>query len=132
MRWTKVASDVGVGAAVGIVSEVASNMDKERLKTAAGKKLDFFAQIGNLVDYGVAIVGVALAGFKLVPEEWSSRLICAGATLAGKRAYFQVTQEQAKRGKELPFIPLGQAALTGATTGASRTAAWYPRAIKVE
>ncbi len=79
LNFKMIGTDIAVGAAGGIASKLAADYDDTQGKTK------FFEQAGNLVDYGVPLLGIAASFFGYLKGDMETRVITMGATLAGRR-----------------------------------------------
>lgn len=88
-NWVKVGTDIGIGAAVGVVDQLAANQDAGRL-TQAGVKLDkngelpFFSRLGTYVNYVAPIAAVVAASMDWVEGDMETRVLTAAGQLAGR------------------------------------------------
>ena len=103
-NFVKVGSDVGVGAAAGVIDQLAQNWDNKR-EEESGEKLTVFKQAGTYVNYGVPLAALALTVFGM-DNEWTSRALIAGSTMAGRKATYQMTKQSSavtfRKFKRLP------------------------------
>lgn len=82
MNWVKVGTDVAVGGGAGALGEYVSEKDK------AGE--DWYKQPSIYYKYGFPLVAILLAAFGIIRGDWETRLITAGATVGGGKAYKQI------------------------------------------
>lgn len=97
-EWVKVGTDLGVGAAGGVLSKLAENADTKKQATQPTKALGFFEKMGNWVDYGVPILGVAGSLLGFLRGDWETRVLVAGGTLAGRRVTGEMTKPKSAAG----------------------------------
>lgn len=90
MNWVKVGTDVAVGGGAGALGEYVSEKDK------AGE--DWYKQPSTYYKYGFPLVAILLAAFGIIRGEWETRLITAGATVGGGKAYKQIKAASAPAG----------------------------------
>lgn len=82
MSWVKIGGDVGVGLGAGALGEFVAGKD-----IAAAK---WYKQPSTYYKYGFPIVSILLSAFGIIRGVWETRLITAGATMAGGKAYHQI------------------------------------------
>lgn len=82
MNWVKVGTDVAVGGGAGALGEYVSEKDK------AGE--DWHKQPSTYYKYGFPIISILLAAFGIIRGDWETRLVTAGATVGGGKAYKQI------------------------------------------
>jgi len=97
-EWTKVGVDFVVGGALGAGDQLLQNQDEKRgLEAraagtlAAGKKLPIMGQIGTYYNYGLPIVAILATAMGWVKGDMATRLVTAGAQLAGRKGVHQMT-----------------------------------------
>jgi len=81
-NWVKIGTDVAVGGGAGALGEFVSEKDKP------GE--DWYKQPSIYYKYGFPIAAILLAAFGILRGDWETRLITAGSTLAGGKAYGQI------------------------------------------
>lgn len=84
MNWVKVGTDVGVGAGAGALGQFIADKDAER------EAPKWYEEYGTYYNYGIPIAAILLAAFGMIRGDWETRLITAGATLAGSKGYKQI------------------------------------------
>lgn len=82
MNWVKVGTDVAVGGGAGALGEFVSGKDDPTK--------DWYKQPSIYYKYGFPILSILLAAFGVIRGDWETRLITAGSTLAGGKAYTQI------------------------------------------
>jgi len=90
MNWVKVGTDVAVGGSVGALGEFVAGKDDPTK--------EWFKQPSVYYKYGLPIVAVLLAAFGVIRGDWETRLITAGATVGGGKAYTQIKAASAPAG----------------------------------
>ncbi len=85
MKWVKVGTDVAVGGGAGALGQFIADKDAER--TTPPK---WYEEYGTYYNYGFPIISILLAAFGIIRGDWETRLITAGATLTGGKAYKQI------------------------------------------
>ncbi|GAI05070.1 unnamed protein product, partial [marine sediment metagenome] len=50
----------------------------------------WYEEYGTYYNYGFPLVSILLAAFGIIRGDWETRLVTAGATLAGGKAYNQI------------------------------------------
>jgi len=85
MNWVKVGTDVAVGGGAGALGQFIADKDAER---ATPPK--WYEEYGTYYNYGFPILSILLAAFGVIRGDWETRLVTAGATLAGGKAYKQI------------------------------------------
>lgn len=80
--WIKISTDAGVGLGAGALGEYVASKD-----TATAK---WYKQPSTYYKYGFPIVAILLSAFGIIRGDWETRLITAGATMAGGKAYHQI------------------------------------------
>lgn len=93
MNWVKVGTNVAVGGAAGAVGEFIRDKDAER-----DPKPKWYEEYGTYYNYGIPIAAILLAAFGMIRGDWETRLITAGATLAGSKGYKQIKAAGAPAG----------------------------------
>lgn len=128
-NWTKMGTDVGVGAAGGVASKLAGDYDVSReAKLPAGQKLSFLSRIGNYVDYGVPLLAVIGSAVGFLRDPWETRLLVMGGTLAGRNATGLVKSRIAAPAAWRPMGPSPQYS-PPAPGPSPTTRAWAPRVL---
>lgn len=96
--WKKVGLNVITGIPLGVGDQLIQNWDEVRggKAVAAGTadangKLPIMKQAGTYYNYGVPLLAVAGAGFGILDDEWSTRLITGGSVLAGRKFTHQLS-----------------------------------------
>jgi len=82
MNWVKVGTAVAVGGGAGALGEYVSGKDKPDEK--------WYKQPSTYYKYGFPIVAILLAAFGIIRGDWETRLITAGSTVGGGKAYGQI------------------------------------------
>jgi len=100
VEWVKVGIDVGVGGVAGVGDQMLQNWDNKRA-VEAGEKLAIMKQAGTYYNYGVPLAAVLLTAFGVLKGDMASRLVTAGAQLAGRKATDQITN----RSTAAPWAP---------------------------
>jgi len=85
MRWLKIGTDVVVGGGAGVLGQFIADKDAEREKPPK-----WYEEYGTYYNYGFPLVSILLAAFGIIRGDWETRLVTAGATLAGGKAYKQI------------------------------------------
>lgn len=85
MRWSKIGVDVGVGGGAGALGQFIA--DKDAARPTPPK---WYEEYGTYYNYGFPIISILLAAFGIIRGDWETRLVTAGATLAGGKAYKQI------------------------------------------
>lgn len=85
MNWIKVGTDVGVGGGAGALGQFIADKDAKRETPPK-----WYEEYGTYYNYGFPIISILLAAFGIIRGDWETRLITAGATLAGGKAYKQI------------------------------------------
>lgn len=127
-NWTKVGTDLGVGAVAGVVDQLAQNSDEKRAmaeraagKLAADKKMPLMKQYGTYINYGLPLLAVVAVATGMVREgEMTTRLLTAGGQLAGRKATHQFTTGSTSSTPSAAYTAWQrQAAMDAAARGAS-------------
>ncbi len=127
-NWTKMGTDVGVGAAGGVASKLAGDYDVSReAKLPAGQKLSFLSRIGNYVDYGIPLLAVIGSAVGFLRDPWETRLLVMGGTLAGRNATGVVKSQMAKPAAWRPSPGYNPPAPSPGPSPTTR--AWSPRVL---
>jgi len=90
MNWVKCGTDVAVGGGAGALGEYVSEKDDPAK--------DWYKQPSIYYKYGFPIAAILLAAFGVIRGDWETRLITAGSTLAGGKAYGQIKAASAPAG----------------------------------
>jgi len=90
MNWVKVGTNVAVGGGAGALGEFISEKDDPAKA--------WYKQPSIYYKYGFPIVAILLAAFGLIRGDWETRLITAGATVGGGKAYTQIKAASAPAG----------------------------------
>ena len=92
-NWTKVGTDVVVGAAAGVLDQVIQNQDDKRMVAAVsnGKKLSVMSQYGTYLNYGLPLLAVAGIGMGFVKGDWATRAGVVAGQLAGRKVTHAMT-----------------------------------------
>ncbi len=116
MNWVKVGTNVGVGVVAGAVKEFIADKDAER-----PQPLKWYQEYGTYYNYGFPLASILLATFGVIRGDWETRLVTAGATLAGSKGYRQI-----KAAAVAPYqrwTPQGEASRRGAEVARQRAIA---------
>ena len=92
-EWVKIGTDVGVGAAAGVIDQVLQNQDEKR-ESEQGEKLGVMRQYGTYYNYGVPILAVVASAMGWLRGDWGTRVITAGSVLAGRKATWHITKRE--------------------------------------
>ncbi len=92
VEWVKVGMDVGVGAVAGVGDQLIQNQDDNREATA-GEKLAIMKQYGTYFNYGVPLAAIFATAFGWVKGDMATRLVTAGAQLAGRKVTHEMTHK---------------------------------------
>lgn len=84
-QWTKIGTDVVVGGGIGAVDQLVQNADDKR---TAG----MMSQYGTYYNYGIPILSILGVAMGWLRGEWATRLVTAGAQLAGRKVVKQVVK----------------------------------------
>jgi len=90
MNWVKVGTDVAVGGGAGALGEFIAEKDDPAK--------DWYKQPSTYYKYGFPIVAILLSAFGVIRGDWETRLITAGATVGGGKAYGQIKAASAPAG----------------------------------
>jgi len=85
MNWIRIGTDVGVGGGAGALGQFI--VDKDAARDPPPK---WYEEYGTYYNYGFPLVSILLAAFGIIRGDWETRLVTAGATLAGGKAYKQI------------------------------------------
>ena len=91
--WVKVGTDVVVGGGVGVVDKLVENFDIDR-ESKATKPLTMIQKAQTYYDYGVPILAIVGVGTGILRGDMATRLVTAGAQLAGRQVTKEVTKEK--------------------------------------
>lgn len=116
MDWIKTGINVAVGGAAGAVKEFIADKDAER-----AQPLKWYQEYSTYYNYGFPIISILLAAFGVVRGDWETRLVTAGATLAGSKGYRQVKAASASPYQR--WTPQGEAARGAAEIARQRALA---------
>ncbi len=89
--WMKVGVDVVVGAGVGVIDKLVENWDTDR-ESKATAPLTMMKKAQTYYDYGVPILAIVGVGAGFVRGDMATRLVTAGAQLAGRQVTKEVTK----------------------------------------
>jgi len=126
-NWTKVGTDLGIGAVAGVVDQLAQNSDEKRAMAmraagtlAADKKMPLMKQYGTYINYGVPLLAVVAVATNMVRGEMETRLVTIGGQLAGRKATHQFTTGSTSATPSAAYTAWQrQAAIAAASRGAS-------------
>lgn len=97
-NMTKIGVDVLLGGSAGVLDQIVQNMDEKRAldaraagKLAATAKLAPMQQYGTYLNYGVPLLTVIASAMGWVRGDMETRLITAGAVLAGRKTAHTMT-----------------------------------------
>jgi len=85
-EWVKVGTDVAIGGIAGAGDQLIQNADDKR--GAVG----IMSQYGTYYNYGVPILAILGTAFGFLRGAWATRMVTAGAQLAGRKVTKQVTK----------------------------------------
>jgi hypothetical protein len=93
--WTKIATNVGFGAAVGAVDQIVQNKDDDRAAARAtgGDELDLMSQYSTYLNYGVPLVAIIAGAMNWLPRGWDERILVSASQLAGRKLAWRYTKE---------------------------------------
>lgn len=99
--WKKIGVDTLVGGAAGVADQLVQNLDEHRGLIAAASgvqgavdkngKLPMFKQFGTYLNYGVPLATVFGVVTNTVRGDMATRLMTAGAQLAGRKVTHQLS-----------------------------------------
>jgi len=89
--WMKVGVDVVVGGGVGVVDKLVENYDTDK-ESKATAPLTVMQKAATYFDYGVPILAIAGVATNFVRGDMATRLVTAGAQLAGRQITKEVTK----------------------------------------
>lgn len=96
VEWVKVGMDVGVGGIAGVGDQLIQNQDDKRAAALpVGEKLPILKQFGTYYNYGVPLLAIFGTAFGLFKGDMATRLVTAGAQLAGRKVAYQMTVKPA-------------------------------------
>jgi hypothetical protein len=99
MNLTRVLTDVGIGAAVGAIDQIAENNDAKRMSefaaANAGKKYPEYKKIGTWMSFGLPLIGIIgeATNFLPIPPEVTQKALSYGSVLAGQKAAQMATKK---------------------------------------
>lgn len=85
MNWVKVGTNVAVGGGAGALGQFIADKDAERETPPK-----WYEEYSTYYNYGFPIISILLAAFGVIKGDWETRLVTAGATLAGGKGYRQI------------------------------------------
>ena len=95
--WTKLATNVGFGAAVGAVDQIVQNKDDdraaERMAQVPADKLDLMSQYGTYFNYGVPLLAILADVMGWLPQNWEEKILVSSSQLAGRKLTWRYTKE---------------------------------------
>ncbi len=92
VEWVTVGMDVGVGGIAGVGDQFIQNQDDNR-EAAAGAKLPILKRYGTYYNYGVPLLAIFGTAFGFLKGDMATRLVTAGAQLAGRKVTHQMTHK---------------------------------------
>jgi len=96
VEWVKVGMDVGVGGIAGVSDQLIQNQDDKRAAALpVGEKLPIIKQFGTYYNYGVPLLAILGTAFGFLKGDMATRLVTAGAQLAGRKVAYQMTAKPA-------------------------------------
>lgn len=85
INWMKVGTDVVVGGGAGAIDQLVQNADDKR-------EVGMMSKYGTYYNYGVPILALLGTAFGYLRGDMATRLMTAGAQLAGRKVTHQVTK----------------------------------------
>lgn len=111
VEWVKVGTDVVTGGAIGAVDQLVQNADDKRI--AEKPDLGMMAQYGTYLNYGVPILAILGTAMGWLRGDWATRVVTAGAQLAGRKVTHRFTKRSAASWRPRPRQPSGSRAGVG-------------------
>jgi hypothetical protein len=125
MDWTKVGVDVVTGGAAGALDQIIQNADEKRGmdERAAGtikatEKLPIMKQYGTYYNYGVPLLALVGSAMGFIRGNMATRLMTAGAELAGRKITHQVTTKADSKAPSAAYTEWRQRAAAKAAMNA--------------
>ena len=100
VNWTPVVMDVGVGGGAGVADQLVQNWDAKRKR--ADPALSLWQEGGTYLNYVAPAVAVVALAMGWLREPWASRVVLAGAQLAGRKATYTMTKAE----QSAPYRPV--------------------------